>query len=177
MICTTCILLLDYLKEGKGRFEYFKLLLSGQNLWQFWIISFGCGNLTPPVGTESKLNIHMTLRGCSGRLLNVLCTFSWYPFCLGGSFKDLEATWNSKIIPINVNSLTCDWFFHHHWPWHSHPPPLARFATAAAYDLASITRNGKDDDATFVTILEQTANEIVENTTDYDCETKWSSNI
>ena len=107
-------------------------------------------------------------RTSSERLMYVqLISFlSW------GSFKDLEATWNSKIIPINVNSLTCDCFLHHHSPWHSHPPPLARFATAAAYDLASITRNGKDDNATFVTILEQTANEVVENTTDYDCETK-----
>ena len=162
LVFITFTLLLDYLKQGHGRFVQLYQLLSSQNLWQFWIISFGYGDPALPLVTESTLNIHKTFKTSSKCLLHVKLTS-----CdLGVPWT----TWESKNISINVNSLIDACFLRHHWPWHSHPPPLARFATAAAYDLASITRNGKGDEATFVTILEQKINETdVENTNEYDC--------
>ena len=39
-----------------------------------------------PVDTGRKLNVHMTFRRRSGRLLNVLCTFNLRPVSTGSAF-------------------------------------------------------------------------------------------
>ena len=42
-----------------------------------------------PVDTGRKLNVHMTFRIRSGRLLNALCTFNLRPVSTGWSLKSL----------------------------------------------------------------------------------------
>ena len=51
-----------------------------------------------PVDTGRKLNAHKTFRRRSGRLLNVLCTFSLRPVSAGtSSVFHVETTWKRPL--------------------------------------------------------------------------------